>query len=137
MVDVFSKKKRSEIMSKIGPKDSVPEIYVRKLIFALGYRFRLHRPGLPGKPDIVLPKHKKVIFVNGCFWHGHKNCKRAKLPETNRMFWKNKISRNIRRDKINYAALRKLGWKSLVIWQCDIAKETYLQKKIAHFFLED
>lgn len=133
MVDVFSKRKRSEIMSKIGPKNSAQEIYVRKLIFAMGYRFRLHRPDLPGKPDIVLPKHKKVIFVNGCFWHGHKNCKRAKLPETNRLFWKNKIAGNMRRDKMKHMVLRNQGWKSLIVWQCQINKEATLRRKISRF----
>jgi DNA mismatch endonuclease (patch repair protein) len=136
MVDVFTKKKRSEIMSKIGSKDSAQEMYVRKLLFSMGYRYRLHRADLPGKPDIVLTRHKKIIFVNGCFWHGHEKCKRAKLPETNRLFWKNKIKQNVMRDKVNNVTLRRQGWKCLVVWQCQITKGTYLKKKLIHFLME-
>ena len=101
----------------------------------MGYRFRLHRKDLPGKPDIVFPKYRKVIFVHGCFWHGHKNCKRATLPVTNRTFWKKKISKNIVRDKQNYVQLKKVGWKYLIIWQCEIKKEKELSltKKIDIF----
>jgi DNA mismatch endonuclease (patch repair protein) len=113
-------------MRKIGPKNSRQEIYVRKMIFSMGYRFRLHRKDLPGKPDIVFPKYKKVIFVHGCFWHGHKNCKRATLPKTNRIFWKKKIIKNKIRDKENYVQLRKAGWKYFIIWQCEIKKQKNL-----------
>jgi len=122
-------------MRKIGPKHSTQEMYVRKMIFSMGYRFRLHRKDLPGKPDIVFPKYRKVIFVHGCFWHGHKNCKRATLPVTNRTFWKKKISKNIVRDKQNYVQLKKVGWKYLIIWQCEIKKEKELSltKKIDIF----
>jgi DNA mismatch endonuclease (patch repair protein) len=122
-------------MRNIGPENSTQEIYVRKMIFSMGYRFRLHRKDLPGKPDIVFPKYKKVIFVHGCFWHGHKNCKRATLPATNRMFWNKKIIKNIIRDKENYVQLRKMGWKYLIIWQCEIKKEKdlFLSKKIDIF----
>ena len=94
MPDVFSKSKRSEIMSHIGQKDTQPEIVVRKMLHRMGYRFRLHRKDLPGKPDIVLPKYRKVIFVHGCFWHGHEGCPRAALPETNREFWEQKVEKN-------------------------------------------
>ncbi len=122
-------------MSKIGPKHSTPELIVRKLIFSMGYRFRLHRKDLPGKPDIVFPKFKKVIFVHGCFWHGHKNCKRATLPATNRGFWKKKISRNMFRDKQNYVQLKKAGWEYSIIWQCQLKKEKkdFLKAKIIGF----
>jgi DNA mismatch endonuclease (patch repair protein) len=132
MVDIFSKRKRSEIMSNIGPKHSTQELIIRKLVFSMGYRYRLHRKALPGNPDIVFPKYKRLIFVHGCFWHGHKNCKRAKLPATNRSFWKKKINKNVIRDKYNYAHLRKLGWKYLVIWQCQIKndKMNYMKSKI-------
>ncbi|MDD5529713.1 MAG: DNA mismatch endonuclease Vsr [bacterium] len=122
-------------MSKIGPKNSKQEIFVRKLVYSLGYRFRLHKKDLPGKPDLVFSKYKKVIFVNGCFWHGHSNCKRAKLPTTNRKFWKNKICKNVKKDKTNYHDLKKLGWKYLVIWQCNINSKniTSLENKILKF----
>ena len=110
-------------MSKIGPKDSKQEIFIRKLVHGLGYRYRLHRKDLPGKPDIVFPKHKKVIFINGCFWHGHKDCNRSKLPETNSQFWKEKIGKNIKNDEVNQKELKKLGWDHLTIWQCDIKQK--------------
>lgn len=109
-------------MSKIGPKNSSQEIYIRKILFALGYRFRLHKKDLPGKPDIVLPRYKKVIFINGCFWHGHKNCKRSILPTSNKAFWKRKIESNIIRDKKNKIQLKKIGWSYLILWQCQIGK---------------
>ncbi len=118
MSDIFSKKKRSEIMSKISGKETKPEILVRKYLFSNGFRYRKNVKNLPGKPDVVLPKFKTVIFVNGCFWHGHKNCKKAALPATNTEFWNNKISANILRDKIERNALHKLGYKTIVIWQC-------------------
>ena len=122
-------------MQKIGPKDSTQELFIRKLLHSMGYRFRLHRKDLPGNPDLVFPKHNKVVFVHGCFWHGHKGCKRSALPETNRKFWKNKIAGNIRRDKRNYARLRKEGWQYLVVWQCEIKKEKtdLLKRKLSKF----
>src|SRR3972149_3552562 len=135
MADIFSKRKRSDIMSNIGPKNTTQELIIRKLVFSMGYRYRLHGKALPGKPDMVFSKFKKVIFVNGCFWHGHKNCKRSKLPSTNRSFWKEKINKNVIRDKHNYALLRKLGWKYLIIWQCQIKsdKMNYIKIKIGNF----
>jgi len=138
MVDVFSQKKRSEIMQKIGPKHSEPERYVRSLVHRMGYRFRLHRKDLPGTPDMVFPKYRKVIFVHGCFWHGHKGCKKSKLPETNTAFWKEKISKNIKRDYSNYNDLKSLGWDYLVLWQCQIKKKKIgcLEKKIVSFLTE-
>ncbi len=123
-------------MSNISGKNTKPEITIRKIAHSLGYRFRLHRKDLPGKPDIVFPKYKKVIFVNGCFWHGHKNCKRSKLPTTNKIFWKEKIEGNILKDKSNYRGLKKLGWDYLLIWQCQI--KTSRREKIIreiHSFL--
>ena len=129
MTDIFSKSKRSRIMSHISGKNTKPEIIIRKIVHSLGYRFRLHKRDLPGKPDIVFLKLKKVIFVNGCFWHGHKNCIRSKLPTTNKNFWKEKIEGNKRKDKSNYIRLKKLGWDYLVIWQCKI-KQGNKQKLI-------
>lgn len=107
-------------MSRISGKNTKPEIIIRKIAHSLGFRFCLHKKDLPGKPDIVFPKYKKVIFVNGCFWHGHKNCTRSKLPTTNKKFWKDKIEGNQRKDRRNYIQLKKLGWEYLVIWQCKI-----------------
>jgi len=124
MADIFNKKKRSQIMSRISGKDTKPEIIIRKALFSEGYRYRLHRKNLPGNPDIVFPSRKKVIFVNGCFWHGH-TCKKAALPSTNKLFWKKKLTGNKKRDKLNLEKLKAMGWKSLVIWQCQIKKNTF------------
>ncbi|TSA26059.1 DNA mismatch endonuclease Vsr [bacterium] len=136
MTDIFTSNKRSDIMKKIGPKNSKQELFIRKLIFSLGYRYRLHSNDLPGKPDLVFPKYKKVIFINGCFWHHH-ICNRGKLPETNKEFWKKKILGNVTRDKANYNKLKELGWKILVIWQCEIKTKNieYLQQKIKSFLI--
>jgi len=122
-------------MSHISGMNTKPEIIIRKLVNTLGYRFRLHKKNLPGKPDIVFSKFKKVIFVNGCFWHGHKNCKRSKLPTTNKRFWKDKIEGNKKKDKSNYIRIKKLGWDYLVIWQCKIKLSNYskIQNKIDKF----
>jgi DNA mismatch endonuclease, patch repair protein len=134
-VDIYTKQKRSQIMSHISGKNTKPEIIIRKIAHSLGYRFRLHKKDLPGKPDIVFPKYKKVIFVNGCFWHGHKNCKRSKLPTTNKNFWKDKIEGNKKKDKGNLIRLKKLGWNYLVIWQCEIkvANHEKMKNKINKF----
>lgn len=110
-------------MSNISGKETKPEIFVRKFLFSKGFRFRKNDSRYLGKPDIVLPKYKTVIFIHGCFWHGHKGCKRSKLPETNVCFWKNKVSANIERDKKNRSELEKQGWVVLTIWQCKLRNE--------------
>ena len=135
MTDKFTRLKRSEIMSKIGPKNSSQEILVRKVLFKLGFRFLLHRKDLPGKPDIVLPRYKKIIMVNGCFWHGHKGCKRSILPVSNHEFWKKKIESNMKRDMDNIKKLKDLGWKHLIIWQCKLGKmkDQDLENKLIKF----
>lgn len=120
-------------MSRIKHKDTQPEKIVRSLIHQMGYRFRLHRSDLPGKPDIVLPKYRKIILVNGCFWHGHKNCSRAKLPKNNSKFWLEKIESNKSRDKDNIEALKKLNWEVLVIWQCEIKNQIEIQQRLIKF----
>lgn len=111
-------------MSHIRSKDTKPEVLVRRFLFANGFRFRLHRKDLPGKPDIVLAKYKTAIFINGCFWHGHTNCKYAAIPETNREFWQSKIAGNVERDKITYARMAELGWNVIEIWQCQLKSKT-------------
>ena len=122
-------------MSKISSKDTKPEILVRKFLFSKGFRYRINVKTLPGKPDIVLPKYKTIIFVNGCFWHGH-NCKKGKLPSSNTDFWKEKISNNKSRDTKNSDLLVKLGWKVIIIWQCEISKIDN-RTKILNKLLED
>ena len=111
---------RSRNMSAIKSKNTKPEIKVRKVLHSMGYRFRLHSKDLPGSPDIVLPKYKTVIFVHGCFWHRHQNCKYASTPKTRKEFWNKKFNENINRDKINQENLSSKGWKIIIIWECEI-----------------
>ena len=120
-------------MSRVSGKNTKPEFAVRSLLHNLGYRFRLYRKDLPGKPDITLPKHKKVIFVHGCFWHSHENCSRSKRPKTNEEFWRNKLDKNIKRDKANINALKNLGWDVLIIWTCEVKDIDKLKTKILSF----
>jgi DNA mismatch endonuclease, patch repair protein len=120
-------------MSRVKGKDTNPERLVRRLLHRLGYRFRLHRKDLPGKPDIVLPKHRKVIFVHGCFWHGHEGCPRAARPTTNVDFWNKKIDGNIRRDIEAQRALASLQWDALVVWQCQTRDIEHLQRRLIAF----
>jgi DNA mismatch endonuclease, patch repair protein len=123
---------RSENMRAIRGKDTEPEVAVRSLVHKLGYRFRLHRRDLPGKPDLVFPVRRKVIFVHGCFWHAHA-CKKGLVPNTNRGFWLPKLRRNRTRDKKNIEALTKLGWNVLVIWQCELKNCGAVRKRISQF----
>ena len=122
MADVFSPEKRSAVMSKIKGKDTVIEILVRKYLFANGFRFRKNVATMPGKPDIVLKKYKTVVFVHGCFWHGHENCKQFRLPKTRTEFWEKKISQNIERDKRTKEILEKENWNVLILWECELEK---------------
>jgi DNA mismatch endonuclease (patch repair protein) len=114
--------RRSENMRAVRGKDTQPEITVRRAAHGLGLRFRLFRGDLPGRPDLTFSKWRTVLFVNGCFWHQHPNCERAKLPKTNRSFWAKKLERNAARDMTNYAALRAQGWRVLVLWECEIRR---------------
>ena len=116
---------RSRNMSAIKSKNTKPEIAVRKLLHSMGYRFRLHRKDLPGSPDIVLPKYKTVIFVHGCFWHRHQNCKYASNPKTRREFWEKKFKENIERDKKTQEKLKNLGWKTKIVWECEIKDKDF------------
>ncbi len=119
-MDIVSKSQRSRMMSGIRSKNTKPELLVRRELHRRGYRFRLHDKKLPGKPDIVLPKYKTVIFVNGCFWHQHPKCKLVKLPSTNRKFWRAKLTANVARDRMNIEKLRRLGWRSEIVWACQL-----------------
>ena len=125
MADVFSKSKRSEIMSRIRGKDTGPEMFIRKALFANGFRYRLHVKNLPGKPDIVLPKYNAVVIVDGCFWHGHKNCKFFRMPKSRISFWRKKIDANRARDVKNRRKLRRLGWNVIQIWECQLSARKY------------
>ena len=124
MADNHSKEVRSKNMSHIRSIDTTPEIKVRKCLFSKGYRYRKNVKAMPGCPDIVLPKYKTVIFVNGCFWHMH-NCDRFKWPKSNTEYWKPKILSNAARDKKNYEELTKQGWKVLVVWECELSKNRF------------
>ncbi|TVR73375.1 MAG: DNA mismatch endonuclease Vsr [Spirochaetaceae bacterium] len=124
-MDVFPEKKRREIMSRVKNRSTRQELFVRSLLHRLGYRFRLHRSDLPGTPDIVLPKYSTVVFVNGCFWHGH-DCPRGKLPESNKDFWAEKIEKNRNRDQQNIETLESLGWQVVVVWTCETASAVKL-----------
>lgn len=123
MTDLFTPLKRSAIMSAVHGRDTKLEIRVRSLLFKAGLRYRLHRKDLPGKPDIVLTRHRTVVFVHGCFWHGH-SCKRARLPSTNADTWAKKIAANKARDQRTEEALAVLGWRVEVVWQCSLVEDT-------------
>ena len=130
MADSISKKHRSWNMSRIRSKDTNPEKIVRSLLHGMGYRFRLHSKDLPGKPDIVLIKYKAVIEVRGCYWHHHEGCKYAYTPKSNVEFWQGKFKRNIERDQLNEKKLHDLGWKVIVIWECEVKDKIFLMNKI-------
>lgn len=122
-MDIWKKEKRSQVMSKIRSKNTKPELILRSALHKLGYRFRIHRNDLPGKPDIVLPKYHTVIFVHGCFWHYHKDCREGRIPDTNSKFWKEKLQKNKARDEKHVRKLRRLGWKVMRVWECQIEKK--------------
>lgn len=133
MADTRTKEKRHEIMSKVRSKDTAPELLVRRLVFGMGYRYRLHVADLPGRPDIVLPGRKKIIDVRGCFWHGHRRCKYGNLPKSHKAFWTAKIVRNRERDKANARRLRIMGWQVLVVWQCELKNPEKARTKLYEF----
>jgi len=122
VVDTISKERRSENMRRIQSKGTKPEVAVRKLVHAMGYRFRLHSPKLPGKPDIVLSRFKSIIEVRGCFWHQHRGCIDAHVPKSRIHYWRPKLRRNARRDAQTLKQLRRLGWRVLVVWECEVSK---------------
>ena len=130
MPDVFSPEKRSWIMAAIKGKNTKPEIRVRKLLHAMGYRFRIHKKDLPGKPDIVLPSYKKVVFVHGCFWHEHKGCKRATAPKTRTNFWREKIDKNKERDRKCVRLLRAKGYGVVTVWECETKNLNKLSNRL-------
>jgi len=131
-MDNRSKDSRSQLMAKVRSKDTKPEIEVRSLLHRLGYRFRLHRKELPGKPDIVFKRRRKAIFVHGCFWHGH-GCQIGRLPKSNLDYWREKIERNINRDAEKRSELEKLGWSVDEVWQCEIKDNQLLAERLKNF----
>ena len=132
-MDIIAPAQRSVLMSRIRGKDTKPEVAVRRAAHALGYRFRLHRRDLPGSPDLVFPRLRKVIFVHGCFWHRHRGCRYAYVPKSNPQFWATKFQSNVRRDEIALKRLRELGWKTLVIWECELSDASVLSSRLASF----
>src|SRR5688572_10805364 len=119
-MDIWSKQKRSDVMSKIRSKNTKPELMLRSFLHKEGYRYRIHRKDLPGKPDIVFPRQKVAIFVHGCFWHYHKDCNEGRIPSSNSKFWREKLEKNIAKDEKYIEALKLVGWKVIVIWECEI-----------------
>ncbi len=117
-------------MSRVSGKETKPEVFIRKILFSKGFRFRKNDKKLVGKPDIVLPKHRTVIFVNGCFWHQHKGCRKANRPTSNTEFWNTKLDKNIKRDKETVKSLKKSGWKVLIVWQCELKGIEKLTKRL-------
>lgn len=134
MSDKVSAEQRSRNMARVKNKNTAPEIVVRKTLHRLGYRFRLHRRDLPGNPDIVLPRYRTVIFVHGCFWHGHPGCRRAARPSSNVEFWNVKLDKNRQRDADVRQRLTALGWQVLTIWQCETKNPAHLEQLIRTFF---
>jgi DNA mismatch endonuclease (patch repair protein) len=133
MVDVHSKAVRSKNMAAIKPYDTKPEWIVRRIVHRMGFRYRLHAKRLPGRPDMVLPKHRKIIMVNGCYWHRHR-CKYGRvIPKTNAAFWENKRNENVKRDRKNKRKLERAGWKVLTVWECWTRSPSTLEKRIRKF----
>lgn len=132
-MDKLSRAERSENMRRIRSRNMKPELIVRSLAHRLGYRFRLHRKDLPGKPDLVFPSRAKVVFVHGCFWHQHSGCIDSRLPKSNPEYWHPKLRGNVQRDAESVVALRKAGWRSLIVWECETKDESRLATQIKRF----
>lgn len=130
MADRLTKEQRSWNMAQIRSKDTHPEVLVRSMLHRAGYRFRKNVKNLPGKPDIVLPKYRTVIFVHGCFWHRHKGCKYTTTPKTNKAFWKEKFERNVANDKKHARELRRLGWEVVTVWECQLKNSGKVPQRI-------
>ena len=130
MTDPLTPQRRSWLMSRVGAKNTTPEMVVRRLLFREGYRFRLHRRDLSGSPDIVLPRFQTVIFVHGCFWHRHPGCSKATTPKTRVDFWAEKFARNVERDKRNVQRLEEQGWRTIVVWECETTKPDSLRERL-------
>jgi DNA mismatch endonuclease, patch repair protein len=130
MVDRISPERRSWNMSRIRGRDTGPERHVRSILHTLGCRFRLHSAKLPGKPDVVLPRHRSVVVVHGCFWHRHRACRFAYTPKSNVEFWAKKFAENVARDRRTNSALRRLGWRVIVVWECELSRPAKLRSRL-------
>ncbi len=135
-MDTMTQAERSERMALIRSRDTKPELAVRRIIHGMGFRYRLHANDLPGHPDIVFRPRRKVVFVHGCFWHLHRNCRKCRLPKSRRDYWQPKLERNAERDRDARQTLKRIGWRSLVVWECEIAQADRLARKL-RVFLED
>lgn len=131
-MDTRTEEQRRRIMQSVKSKDTGPELIVRRLLHAMGHRFRLHRKDLPGRPDIVLPKYRKAIFVHGCFWHWH-GCPKGQLPKSRLDYWRPKLEANVERDRIKREQLESLGWATMVVWQCETGDTDTLEVKLQEF----
>ena len=131
MTDIVDKQRRSEIMAGIRGRDTAPEMAVRRIAHRMGLRFRLHRKHLPGRPDLVFPKHRLVVFVHGCFWHRHEGCRQATIPKSRVVFWTEKFAMNVARDARQESALKEQGWRVLVIWECETKNERAVERRLA------
>lgn len=132
-MDTLTRAERSHRMSLIRSKNTKPEVALRSMLHAQGYRFRIHRRDLAGSPDVVFPSRRKVIFVHGCFWHGHEGCKVANVPKTRTEYWQLKFAKNKARDRKNEDRLRDLGWNIMVVWECELREKSKLLKRVAAF----
>ncbi|WP_116381625.1 very short patch repair endonuclease [Cupriavidus taiwanensis] len=132
-MDIVSPEKRSRMMAGIKGKNTKPEMLVRKLVHRMGFRFRLHRKDLPGSPDLVFPRLRRVIFVHGCFWHRHPGCRFAYTPKSNAQFWHDKLEANTARDAMATRALDALGWKVLIVWECEVSNLPALARRLNSF----
>lgn len=133
MVDHVDELKRTAIMAAVRSKDTTPEIALRKLLHAQGYRYRLHDKSLPGRPDIVFPARKKAVFVNGCFWHRHEGCRYATTPKSRVEFWEAKFEANVARDRRNILGLKQMGWAVAIVWQCEFKQPEQVLARITDF----
>jgi DNA mismatch endonuclease, patch repair protein len=129
-VDIVDRVTRSRMMSGIRNRNTRPEVMVRKFLHKEGLRFRIHVSDLPGRPDIVLPKYRAALFVHGCFWHRHKNCKFCYMPKSRRAFWENKFRLNVERDRRNVQQIRKAGWRAFIVWGCEAANQERLERLV-------
>lgn len=131
MADIVDSKRRSELMAGIRSRDTAPELAVRRIAHRMGLRFRLHRKALPGRPDLIFPKHRLAVFVHGCFWHRHEDCPFSHIPKTRTAYWADKFERNVARDKRNREALQDLGWRVVVVWECEVGDEEAVRLRLA------